>query len=122
MEARDRRVWRRRTAALALVVVIGATVYGDNRSLSGSRLAAPVAGAVQAGHMVGLWARSVGNAASIGVLYATVLSRLDPASRRSILAAIEDVRDFCTARRPPPAASRCAAKSRGGKPVRCSRA
>jgi hypothetical protein len=122
MEGRDRKIWKRRAALVALVAVIGATVYGDSRDLSGSSLTAPVAGAIRAGEAVGQWTRTVGNFASFGVLYATVLSGLDPAARRSILAAIDGVREVCT-RRPAATVTQCAAKkSSAPKPVRCLRA
>ncbi|HET7452897.1 MAG TPA: hypothetical protein VFL12_09160 [Thermoanaerobaculia bacterium] len=124
MEGLDRKTWKRRTALVALVAVIGATVYGDSRDLSGNGLAAPVAGAIRAGETVGRWARTVENFASIGLLYATVLSGLDPAARRSILAAIDGAREVCTGRGPAAPVTQCAAAKKTGprKAVRCARA
>ena len=123
MEGRTLQTWKRRTAVVALVAVIGATVYGDNRSLSGSGLAAPVAGAIRAGGMLGHWASAAASFASLGVLYGTVLSRLDPSVRRSVIAAIDGVREVCTGRRAAPALSRCAAaKTCPPRPPRCARA
>jgi len=131
MDAQDRPAksprWRRRAGIVALAAIIGTTVYGDNRGLRGSGISVPVSGALRVGESLERaawgWAQAARNAATFGVLYATVLSRMEPGVRRSILAAFEGIREVCTGRRPEPPASRCSLKPvHPEKRARCARA
>ena len=111
--------WRRKGAALALAAIVGSTVYGDNR---GARAASDTDGFGRAvGRVASGWFRTAEEVASIGILSGTVLSRMDPGVRRTILAAVEGVREACTGRTKPKV-SRCALPRSAKKPVRCSRA
>jgi hypothetical protein len=120
MAIRTRREgWKRKSAAIALAAILGSTVYGDN---PGARGAAGTGGFGRAvGRVASEWFRTAEEAASIGILSGTVLSRMDPGVRRSILAAVEGVREVCT-RRTKPKVSRCALPHPTKKPLRCARA
>ena len=125
MDAQDRPAksprWRRRAGIVALAAIIGTTVYGDNR---GSGISVPVSRVGESLERAAWgWAQAARNAATFGVLYGTVLSRMEPGVRRSILAAFEGIREVCTGRRPEPPASRCSLKPvHPEKRVRCARA
>jgi hypothetical protein len=117
----------RRVLVVALAVILGATVYGDNRGFDRSGVASPVSGALRLGEDLGRTAsgisRIAGEAVTLGVLYGTVLSRMDPGVRRSILAAVDEIREVCTGRPVAPLVSRCTAKKvPAKKAVRCARA
>ncbi|HET9793077.1 MAG TPA: hypothetical protein VFS34_01350 [Thermoanaerobaculia bacterium] len=123
----DPRRVRRRIAVIALLAVLGATVYGDNRGLSPSGVASSVTGALRIGECLGRaasgFSRIVGDAATLGVLSGTVLSPMDPRLRHSILASVEGIREVCTSRPADPPVARCANRNLPAKkPVRCTRA
>jgi len=112
--------WLRRAGVIALAAIVGSTVYGDNRSLREAGAGGEPGGAL--GRAASAWIHAAENVASIGILYGTVLSRMEPGVRRSILAAVEGIREVCTAGAKP-AISRCAARRPPPKkPLRCSRA
>ena len=111
--------WRRKCAAVALAAIVGSTVYGDN---PGARGAAGTDGFGRAVSRVASgWFRAAEEVASMGILSGTVLSRMDPAVRRTILAAVEGVREVC-AGRTKPKVSRCALPHSTKKLLRCARA
>ena len=119
---------RRRVGILALAAVVGATAYGDRRPMAAADLAAPISGAIRLGTTiadlgVGL-SDAARNVASFGILYGTVVSRMQPGVRRSILAAAEGVREICTGHRraAPVPVSRCATSKPSRTPQRCTRA
>jgi len=117
----------RRILVVALAVILGATVYGDNRGIGSAAIALPVSGAPTIreglGRTISGLTRIVGETATLGILYGTVLSSLDPGVRRSILAAVHEVREVCTVRPAEPPVIRCAAKNpRAKKLARCTRA
>jgi len=119
----------RRVAILALALIIGATVSGDSRGVSAGDLGASFAGALHAsssiGRLTAAWANTAHNVASFGILYATVLTRMEPGVRKSILAAVDGVYEICTghAIRQARPVNRCAAKPTSPKKtIRCSRA
>lgn len=118
----ERGRWRRRAGAIALAAVVGSTVYGDNRGLRAPDPAAELGGAVR--RAASAWVDAAENIASIGILYGTVLSRMEPGVRRSILAAVEGIREVCTGTgSPKPGISRCATRRASPKkPARCARA
>jgi hypothetical protein len=122
-----RRRFRRRMGMIALAAVLGTTVYGDNHGLARSDVVSPVSRALGIGESLGRaasgFSRIAGEAAALGVLYGTVLSPMDPRVRRSILAAIDGIREVCTGRSAELPVSRCAARHpRAPKSVRCNRA
>jgi hypothetical protein len=117
----------RRILVVALAVILGATVYGDNRGIGSRAIAAPASGAptIREGldRTVSGLTRVVRETATLGILYGTVLSSMEPGVRHSILAAVHEVREVCTVRPTEPPVIRCAAKNlRAKKPVRCTRA
>jgi hypothetical protein len=121
--------WRRRIGIGALALVIGATVSGDSRSVTAKDLTASLSGALRAGsnlrHLASAWANEAEDLATIGVLYGTVLSRMDPKVRTSILAAVEGVYEVCTGHpiRSSRTVIRCAAKPVSPKTAaRCTHA
>ena len=114
---------KRRAGVLALAAVLGATAHGQSRSVTAAALASPFAGAVSLGEKIidlgqGL-STAASNAASFGILFGTVVSRMEPGVRKSILAAM-DGKPSASARAIQ--VSRCAAKSPAKKATRCSRA
>ena len=117
---------KRRAGVLALAAVLGATAHGQSRSVTASALASPFAGAVRLGEELmdlgqGL-SRAASHAASFGILFGTVVSRMEPGVRQSILAALDGTPE---GKKPGAAAvpvSRCAAKAPVKKAPRCSRA
>jgi len=118
---------RRRIGVLALITVIGATAYGDRRPMAAADLGAPISGAIRLGTTIGDLGAGLSaaarNVASFGILYGTVVSRMQPGVRRSILAAVEGVREICTGNSPAPApVSRCATRKPSKTPQRCTRA
>jgi hypothetical protein len=119
----------RRIGVVALAAIVGATVYGDNRGYLASATTDPVSsGALQVGASLGGavsgLARTAQDAVTLGILSGTVLARMEPGVRRSILAAVEGLREVCTGRPAPPSSvSRCTARdARAKTPVRCTRA
>ncbi len=118
---------RRRLLVLALAAILGATVYGGDRGLDLSGVAAPGSGSLREradlGHTLSALTRLAQDATTLGILSGTVLSRMDPGVRRFILAAVDEVHEARTGRPAAPPVTRCAAKDlRARKPVRCSRA
>ena len=121
--------WRRRIGIVAIALVIGATVSGDGRSVTASDVASPLVEALRAGsslrHFASAWANAAEDMATVGVLYGTVLSRMDPNVRKSILAAVDGVYEVCTGHpvrsaQPP---IQCVAKQASPKKtLRCTRA
>ena len=123
----DRPRFRRRAAVIALAAILGATVYGDNGGFRRSPAVSPAAGALRIGATFGRAASAVArvarDAATLGILSGTVLAHMDPGVRRSILEAVNEIREVCSGRPPAPPATRCAVRKAPGKaPVRCSRA
>ncbi len=111
--------WRRRLGIATLAAVMGTTVSGDNRGVTASDLTKPFSHALD---LARAWKTSASDTLSFGILYGTVLSRMEPGMRRSFVAAVEGVRDLCTEHLPAPV-TRCTAKVSGAKKsVRCSRA
>jgi len=119
---------KRRIGILALIAVIGATAYGDRRPMAAADLAAPISGAIRLGTTIGDLgvglSAAARNVASFGILYGTVVSRMQPGVRRSILAAVEGVREICTGERRavPAPVSRCATRKPSRTPQHCTRA
>jgi hypothetical protein len=118
---------RKRLLVVTLAVILGATVYGGDRGLDLSGFAVPGSDGLPSradlGHTLSALTRLAQDAATLGILSGTVLSRMDPGVRRSILAAVDEIPEVRAGRPAAPPVTRCAAKNlRAGKPVRCSRA
>jgi hypothetical protein len=118
---------KRRAGILALAAVLGTTAHGQSRPVTAAALASPLAGAVRLGEEI----RNLGealstaatHAASFGILFGTVVARMEPGVRDSILAEMEAPRaPKPSAGVPALRASRCAAKTPAKKASRCSRA
>ena len=116
---------RRRIGILALAAVIGATAYGDRRPMAAADLGAPLSGAIRLGTTIGDLglglSQAARNVASFGILYGTVVSRMRPGVRRSILAAVDGVRELAGNRHAAAPLSRCATRKSPTTP-RCTRA
>jgi hypothetical protein len=119
---------KRRAGILALAAVLGTTAHGQSRPVTAAALASPLAGAVRLGEEIRdlgqALSTAASRAASFGILLGTVVSRMEPGVRDSILAEMEGAPQ---ARKPSagaPAlnASRCARKVPAKKAPRCSRA
>ena len=119
---------KRRAGVLALAVVLGATAHGQSPSVMSSEFAAPLAGAVSLGEKIIDLGQGLSSAAShaaiFGILFGTVVSRMEPGVRKAILAAIEGTPEGKKLSPGAPAipVSRCAAKAPAKKAPRCSRA
>jgi len=118
----------RKLGVLALVAAMGATAHGDRRAASTADLVSTFVGAVRIGsairHAASGWAAAAKNAASFGILYATVMSRFSPEVRQSILAAVAgapEIRTGARTRSPHPV-DKCTARRGASPAVRCSRA
>lgn len=118
----------RKIGVLALLAVMAATAYGDRRTAATEAFVSPFSGALQAGsaiqHAAFALTAAASHAARFGILYATVMSRFSPEVRRSLVAAVDGVREICTGARRPAVrpVAKCTAH-RGTAPApRCSRA
>jgi len=117
----------RRILLVALAAILGATVHGGDRGLDLCGNSAPASGSFRTradlGHTLSALTRLAQDAATLGILSGTVLSRMDPGVRRSILAAVDEIPEVRTGRPATLPVTRCAAKNLPArKPVRCSRA
>jgi len=104
-----RAAWKRRVGVLGLALVIGVT--SSDRAASSTGPLPPAAG-------------NLGFLAS-GILYGTVLSRMDPGIRKSILAALDGVSEAGAGSpsKPHRQPTRCgAARVCPSRTIRCSRA
>jgi len=125
MVSRER---KRRAGVLALAAALGATVHGQSRAVTAADFASPFAGAVSLGEKIIDFGRglstSANHAASFGILVGTVVSRLEPGVRKSILAEMEGAPEVKkpSAGASAPRISRCVAKSAEKKAPGCSRA
>ena len=125
MVSRER---KRRAGVLALAVVLGATAHGQSSSVMAGNFASPFAGAVSLGEKIMDLGQGLSSAAShaavFGILFGTVVSRMEPGVRTSILAAIEGTPEGKKPSAGAPAipVSKCAAKAPAKKAPRCSRA
>jgi len=124
---------KRRLGVLALAAMIGTAAGGRRRDVTAADLVSSMTSVVRLGGRIrdlaaGLSA-SASHVASFGILYATVMSRMEPETRRSILAAVDgwpgtgkaDVARS-TPVVPGPVVSRCAVKDAPKTIHRCSRA
>ena len=120
---------KRRAGILALAAVIGTTAHGRTHSFTAADFASPFTGAVRLGEKIadlgtGLSA-AASHAASFGILFGAVVSRMEPGVRKAILAEVEGVPEAGSLS-PAPAdvpVSRCTAKRPAVKKApRCSRA
>lgn len=118
---------KRRFGILALMAVVGSTAGGQRRDVTVADLASPFRAAAQIGRKIGDLGASLSeaasDAASLGILYGTVMPKMESGMRRSILAAADGLSDTRkSAASPTPRASRCVAKSPVKKAPACSRA
>ena len=124
---------KRRLGILALAAMIGTTAGGRSRAVTAADLASTITSAVRLGARIGDLAAGLPSAASrvatFGVVYATVMAGMEPATRRSILSAVDGWSGIGQTVAPPSIpvvsgsdVSRCAVKRAAAPVRRCSRA